>query len=87
MKEQVKILKALANERRLKTLKYLKKRNAPVFDIANAIRLSYKSTSRHLNVLYAAGILERQQILHEMHYFLSSKQNNIVKLILSSQEQ
>jgi len=44
-----KVLKALANRRRLAILVFLKKnREGSVSRIAGAINLSFKSTSRHL---------------------------------------
>lgn len=55
-------LKALANRRRLAILKYLKKnKEASVVEIAGAIRLSFKATSKHLAVLAGADIVEREQ--------------------------
>ena len=56
MKEKEKelewILKALANRRRLGILRVLKQnREATVGDIAAEIRLSFRSTSKHLGVL------------------------------------
>ena len=71
-KELEKILKALANGRRLAILAYVKKhKEATVGDIAGNLKLSFKSTSRHLSVLYAANILEREQRSLYMHYKLS----------------
>lgn len=57
-----KILKALANKRRIGIVKFLgKKGRAIVSDIAKEIKLSFRSTSRHLAILTAADILERNQ--------------------------
>ena len=61
-KELEKIFKALANRRRLAILSFLKKnKQANVGEIAEAIKLSFKSTSRHLRVLVSVEILEREQ--------------------------
>ena len=47
-----KILKAAANRRRLKILSYLKNhRKSSVGELAEEIKLSFKSTSRHLAIL------------------------------------
>ena len=58
IKEAEKILKALANARRLAIVKYLRKeKEATVGDIAEAIKLSFKATSKHLDLVlrvYAA---------------------------------
>ena len=62
MRELERILKALANRRRLAILKYLKKTHeATVGEIAGEIKLSFKSTSKHLCVLAGADIIERDQ--------------------------
>ena len=62
MKKMEKTLKALANRRRLAILKYLKNTGqASVGDIAGKIQLSFKATSKHLNILFGADILEREQ--------------------------
>jgi len=84
MKELERILKALANKRRLAIVKYLKKAGrAPVADIAEEIDLSFKSTSKHLGILSAADILEKEQISLQMFYRLSSIQKPAAKHIIS----
>ena len=73
MKELEKPLKALANRRRLAILKYLKQQHeAPVGEIAGAIRLSFKATSKHLAVLAAADIVERDQRSLQMFYRIAA---------------
>ncbi|MDO8560789.1 MAG: metalloregulator ArsR/SmtB family transcription factor [bacterium] len=80
MKELERPLKALANRRRLAILKHLKReKEAPVWDIAEAIRLSLKATSKHLGVLSAADIVERDQRGLQMFYRLS----NILPVVAS----
>jgi DNA-binding transcriptional ArsR family regulator len=55
-------LKALANRRRLAILRHLKKnKEASVAEIAGAIHISLKATSKHLGVLAGADIVEREQ--------------------------
>lgn len=84
MKELERILKSLANRRRLAILKYLKaKKEANVGDIADEINLSLKSTSRHLSVLAAADILEKEQRGLQVFYRLSSSPKSIVKYLLT----
>lgn len=62
-------LKALANKRRLAILEFLKKSGeATVGDIAEEIELSFKATSKHLSILLAANIVEREQRRLEMWY-------------------
>lgn len=67
-----KVLKALANRRRLAILEYLKYREeANVGMIAKHIDLSFKATSRHLRVLFNADILDRTQRSLEQYYRLA----------------
>jgi len=55
-------LKVLANRRRLAILSLLRrKREMSVSDIAEAIRLSFTSTSKHLTMLERAGFVEKEQ--------------------------
>ena len=57
-----KALKALANKRRLSIVSLLKKkREMTVGDIANEIKLSFRSTSRHLKILSAANVVSSEQ--------------------------
>ena len=70
-----KVLKALANKRRLAILGYLKKnKEAPVGEIAAEIHLSFKATSRHLSVLLSADVVERDQRGLQMFYCLAKEQ-------------
>jgi DNA-binding transcriptional ArsR family regulator len=83
-KELEKQLKALANHRRIKILKYLEKIiQASVSDIAKEIKLSFKSTSRHLAVLKLAGLVKSDQQSLMMFYSLSYPKTEILKQILS----
>ena len=73
-KEVEKILKALANRRRLAILKLLKEsKGMDVGTIAEKINLSFKSTSRHLAVMTSADILEKEQKGLNMYYRISSE--------------
>ena len=72
-KELEKILKALANRRRLAIIRFLKKgKPATVTTIAEEIRLSFRSTSKHLAVLAAAGIVEKDQHGLNMYYGIAT---------------
>ncbi|MEK7464860.1 MAG: metalloregulator ArsR/SmtB family transcription factor [Patescibacteria group bacterium] len=73
MKELEKPLKALANRRRLAILKYLKQnREASVGEIAGAIKLSFRATSKHLGILTATDILDKEQRSLTVHYRLAT---------------
>ena len=83
MKELEKQLKALANSRRLIILKYLEKVNtASVGDISREIKLSFKSTSRHLAVLRSVEMVSTKQQSLIVFYSLVNPQLPILKQIL-----
>jgi len=87
MKNLERILKALANKRRLEILKTLKHRKElSVSEIADEIKLSIKATSKHLSVLYNADILDKEQRSLQMFYKLSTNPHHIVKHISNSLE-
>ncbi len=84
MKEIEKQMKALANARRLTILKYLKRtREASVGDIAEEIKLSFKATSKHLGILYAAGMVGKEQTSLTVNYYLAKEQRLVTKQVLS----
>ena len=78
------ILKAMANRRRLNILQLLKKdKEATVINLARQIKLSYKSTSRHLAVLRSTNIVEREQRLNEAYYRIAKPHHEILSRIYS----
>jgi DNA-binding transcriptional ArsR family regulator len=80
IKNLEKILKALANQRRLKIIKTLsKERELNVDQISEAIRLSFKATSKHLGILRQLDILDRKQVNLNMYYRISNNLPTIVK--------
>ncbi|MEK7596067.1 MAG: metalloregulator ArsR/SmtB family transcription factor [Patescibacteria group bacterium] len=84
MKNMEKNLKALANRRRLAILKYLRKnKEASVAELAHEIDLSFKATSKHLIILSAIDIVEKEQRSLQMFYRLSANQKPPVKYIIS----
>lgn len=84
MKELERNLKALANRRRLAILKYLKEnREASVGDIATKINLSFKSTSRHLSVLAASDIVEKNQRSSQVFYRIAFPTKSAARYIVS----
>ena len=83
-KEIERVLKALANKRRLAIVKYLHKRErASVGAIAEEIKLSFKSTSHHLLLLSAADLLEREQTNTTVLYRLARPVPSVLKVVLS----
>jgi len=87
IKEVERVLKALANRRRLAIVKYLKKeKEATVGDIAETIKISFTATSKHLGVLSAADIVEKEQRSLTMWYRISPERHHIAKYISNSIE-
>ena len=71
LKNLSKKFKALGNERRLKIIReLLKYKRLTVGDISNRIKLSFRSTSKHLKVLESAGFVSWKQVGTNMHYFI-----------------
>ncbi|OGE83511.1 MAG: hypothetical protein A3B10_03575 [Candidatus Doudnabacteria bacterium RIFCSPLOWO2_01_FULL_44_21] len=84
MKNTERILKALANRRRLAIVRYLRdRREASVGEIAEAIRLSFRATSKHLIILLAVDILEKDQRSLQMYYRLSDDRPKLATQIIT----
>lgn len=67
-----KIHKALGNKRRLGAVGYLQAhREATLGEIAEHLHLSYKATSKHLGLLVAADIVEKEQRSVQMFFRIS----------------
>ena len=91
MKNLEKILKGLANKRRLAIIKLLlKNKELTVADIAEKIRLSFKATSKHLQILRQLDIVDKKQIslnvYYYLHYPLPKPVQNLLKYISNSSE-
>ena len=77
-------LKALANRRRLAIITFVKiKREVTVGEIAEEIKLSFRSTSKHLGVLAAAGILEKEQRSAQVYYSLGGNLSEPARRIVA----
>ena len=78
-----KVFKAFANRRRLAIIKFLMQtREASVGEIAGAIDLSFKATSKHLTILHRADILEREQRSLLMFYRLTENPTPLIGGVL-----
>lgn len=76
--------KMLANQRRLKIIKYLaKQQRASVQEIAREINLSFKATSKHLLLLKNSGLADSEQVSSEQFYYLPDKNNFFIKQVLT----
>lgn len=84
IKELERGLKALANGRRIEVIQFLKiKKEAFVGDIAERIRLSLKSTSRHLSILFAAGIIEKTQRSTQVYYRIAHDIPEVARKVIA----
>lgn len=84
LKNVEKIHKALANRRRLAAVQYLCGRKEAVLgDVAEHLRLSYKATSKHLALLVAADILEKEQRSVQMFFRISKNMPELAKHTLA----
>ena len=84
MKSLEKILKVFANHRRLLILTLLvKNKEMNVANIAGNLKLSFKSTSKHLSQLLSLDIVGKDQRGLFMYYNISKKHLPLVKFILS----
>jgi DNA-binding transcriptional ArsR family regulator len=83
--ELEKILKALANRRRLAILKTIKhKKRVSVSNIAEGIKLSIRSTSKHLAILYAAGLVAKEQNHFYVDYSLAPANDKVSVYIIAN---
>ena len=79
-----KILKALANRRRIKIIKYLADRSkASVTELSGFLKLSFKSTSKHMAVLKNADLVDTEQVSLVVYYSLVNPLNPLLKQLLS----
>lgn len=78
-------LKVLANRRRLAILNLLrKKREMSVSDIAEDIRLSFTSTSKHLTMLERGGFVEKEQRSLNVFYRTASSPPGIYTAVFNT---
>lgn len=81
MKQLVRQLKALSNERRVKIIVMLARCNSmTVGEIADGLNLSIKSTSHHLQNLKKADFVDFEQTGTSVHYRLN-KNHSLIKLL------
>ena len=84
MKDLERVLKALANRRRLAIIKLLKnKGEASVGEIAEGIKLSFKATSKHLKILSSVDLIDKEQRSLTVFYSLMPPLSAVLKVILT----
>jgi DNA-binding transcriptional ArsR family regulator len=76
-------LKTLANRRRLAILNLLRKRkDANVSDIADSIKLSLTSTSKHLTMLERMEFVEKEQKSLNVYYRIASNRPDLLSKVI-----
>lgn len=84
-KQLEKLFKILANKKRLDIIFLLyQKKKMPSVDIAKTIRLSRKSTSKHLRMLYSVDYLEREYIGFEVYYSISHEGKRVINRVINN---
>ena len=81
-RELERIYKAVANRKRIAIIRFLKSQNGvTVGDIASAIKLSFKATSRHLQILSAAGFLISEREGINVRYTVQAQSEHVLRVI------
>jgi len=84
MRELEKVLKSAANQKRLAILSCLKRSGEMnVGDIAAAIKLSFKATSKHLGVLANASVVESDKRALLVFYRLAPLKQKWLRQLIS----
>ena len=84
-KKLEKQMKSLANYRRLLIIAFIKKQNkVSVGDIAEELKISIQSTSRHLKILENAEILSSEQKGLLVYYFLLKSESVFISQFISA---
>lgn len=71
MKELTKVMKALSDPNRLKTVKMLQQGRMCVCEIQAALGIAQPTVSKHLKHLESAGLVEREKVGLWVHYSLA----------------
>ncbi len=75
-------IKALANRRRLAILVYLKNHpRSPVTDVAQVLKVSVRTASKHLRLLALAELVDREQRSLQMLYSLVEPRSGLLQVI------
>jgi ArsR family transcriptional regulator, arsenate/arsenite/antimonite-responsive transcriptional repressor len=82
MKQLTSVLKACADEKRLRILKLLEKKKMCVCELAYVLGISQPSVSKHIKKLVGAGILEYEQDGFWTNYFIRPDNAYAAALVL-----
>jgi len=88
LRELEKVYRALGARKRLEILRLLSDgKERTVGDVATAIHLSFKSTSKHLVLLRQVGFLERRQFGYVGLYSLDEGLSSLLQQLLKQVRQ
>jgi ArsR family transcriptional regulator len=85
MRELVKVLKAVADQNRLKIFKMLQHKKMCVCELAAALGITMPSVSRHLSLMKDAGLIEDERDGMWTNYMLCRDKVNKYAPLLQSQ--
>lgn len=77
MRELMRVLKATADENRMRILKMLQHSSLCVCEISEALGISQPSVSRHLKILQDAGLVEGKRNGQWMDYSLAREEESV----------
>ena len=76
------IVKGVANHRRIQILELLgKKPELSVFEIADKIKINFKTASEHIRRLAIAGLVIKRSAGHNVRHKLTDRGLNILKFL------
>lgn len=84
MREIVKVLKALADETRLRLLKVLMRGEFCVCELVDALEVNQSNLSRHLAVLKNAGLVSDRKEGLWVYYTVDKDSKTLVKRLLAT---
>ena len=73
MREFMSIIKALADENRVRALMALRERELCVCEIIELLGLAPSTVSKHISILYQAGLLESRKDGRWVYYSIAAK--------------
>ncbi len=83
-RELVKVFRALGDPNRIRIIKMLEVRELCVCEVREILDLSNSTVSKHLSILYDAGLITQSKDGKWVNYALnSSSENNLVSVLLS----
>ena len=76
------LVKGFANHRRIEILELLRKRpELSVEEVAEALRINFKTASEHIRRLAIAGLLLKRNDIHSVRHKLTSRAQEVLKFL------